>query len=431
MSDWIGAVYESDVGWDHLVALVDVGNRMTGSPGERRGLELTRDALASAGAREARIDDFEIQGWVRGDSALRAGQTTQDCIALPRSPDASATGELADVGHGLPEDFEDALDGAVVLADSTVPDYYDRFVHRREKYARAVEAGAAAFVFANHAPGCLAPTGGVGTADAPLGEIPAVGVSREVGARLARRFAGEDVTVSVSAETPAATSGNVRAELGPETDDRVLVTSHVDAHDIAEGAVDNAAGTAMVVELARSLADREAELDRRVEFVGFGAEEVGLVGSGRAAERVDPDRVAAVVNLDGVVKGRTLKAYAHGSADLVAAVEAVCERLHHPATVTPDHNPHSDHWPFVARGIPGLMVASETGERGRGWAHTAADTLDKLDRRNFREQAIVLAELVVAVAGRDVAGPSPTTVAAALEDQGEATGLKLVGDWPH
>ena len=205
---WIGETFTSDAGWDHLERLVDLDTRMAGSDGERRAAVATRDALERVGARDARIDDFPVQGWKRGTSAIEAGGTTQDCIALPRSPSATVTGELVDLGHGLPADFEAAdLAGAVVLARSDAPAHHDRYVHRREKYHYAVEHGAAAFVYRNHVPGQLPPTGSVGSADAPIGPIPAVGVSREVGARLARRFDGDSVTVAVEAETGDATSG--------------------------------------------------------------------------------------------------------------------------------------------------------------------------------------------------------------------------------
>jgi len=40
----------------------------------------------------------------------------------------------------------------------------------------------------------------VGTDEEPVGEIPAVGVSSEVGSRLARRFDGESITLSVEAD---------------------------------------------------------------------------------------------------------------------------------------------------------------------------------------------------------------------------------------
>ena len=238
MTQWIGETFTSDAGWNHLEALVGIGNRMAGSEGEREAAERTRDALEAVGAREARLEPFDIQGWTRGDSEIRVGDATQECIALPRSPDATAAGELVDLGYGLPEDFEDAdLDGKIVLVATNVPDYYDRFVHRREKYYHAVESGAAAFVFKNHVEGQLPPTGSVGTDEDPIGDVPAVGVSREVGARLARRFEGERVEVAVDANVHDAASQNVHAELGPETDEEVLVTSHVDAHDIAEGAI--------------------------------------------------------------------------------------------------------------------------------------------------------------------------------------------------
>jgi Zn-dependent M28 family amino/carboxypeptidase len=440
MADWIGRTFTSDAGWSHLETLVDVGNRMAGSEGEREAAEATRDALDAAGARDARLEPFDIQGWTRGSAAIEADGTTQECIALPRSPSGEVTGELVDLGYGLPEDYEAvaddpdrSLDGTIVMTATNVPDWHDRFVHRREKYYYAVEAGAAAFVFRNHVEGCLAPTGSVGTGDEPIGDIPAVGVSKEVGDRLARRWDGEAVSVTVDADAHDATSQNVHAELGPETDDAVLVTSHVDAHDIAEGAGDNGAGTALVVEIATALAAREADLETRVEFVCYGAEEVGLVGSAYDSERRDHDRVKAVVNNDGNGRGRTLRFVTNGFDDLESAVEAVAGRLDHPVGTIPKLGPHSDHWPYVQWGVPGYQVMSETGDEGRGWGHTRADTLDKLDSRDIREQAVVLTELVVEIAREDraVAHRDADAIADQLEDEDLAEGMKVIGDWPY
>jgi len=430
--NWIGETFTSDAGWNHLERLADVGNRMAGSPGEREALAATRDALDALGARNAGVDDFEIQGWVRGASRIDTPAGETECIALPRTPAGTTTGPLIDCGDGLPGDFADAdLDGSVALVSATVPDHYDRFVHRREKYYRAVEAGADAFVFRNHTPGCLAPTGSVGADADPLGPIPAVGVSREVGLRLARRHAGERVTVAVDCETPPAESGVVRADVGPDTDRAVYLTSHVDAHDIAEGAVDNAAGTATVLEVVRALLERETDLDRRVRVVCFGAEEVGLRGSKREAELVDPDAVHAVVNCDGVCRGRTLQCYTHGFDELGAAIGRVADRFGHPVSVRPTQHPHSDHWPFVARGVPALLVSSDDGDRGRGWGHTRADTLDKLERRTLREGAIIVAALVADLAGVDrIPRRDPADVAADLAAQDLDEGMRVTGDWP-
>ncbi|MDL5360417.1 M28 family peptidase [Halalkalicoccus sp. NIPERK01] len=434
MTDWIGKTFTSTVGRDHLEALVDLENRMAGTEGERRGAELTRDALAEAGARNARLEEFPIQGWVRGDSEIRADGTVQACIALPRSPSEEAAGELIDLGYGLPEDFEEAdIEGRVVMVRSDVPEYFDRYIHRREKYYYAVAGGASAFVYRNHVEGCLPPTGSVGTPEEPIGDIPAVGVSSEVGARLARRFDGREVSIAVEAEIDEARSQNVHAEMGPDTDEAVLVTGHVDAHDIAEGASDNGAGTAMVIEIANALSERSDELETRVEFVVYGAEEVGLVGSDHHAANADHGSIEAIVNSDGVVRGRTLEFYTHGFSELEAAAERVADRFDHPVKTVPRMGPHSDHWPFAQWGVPGYHVMSDTGELGRGWGHTFADTIEKVDVRDLREQAVVLTELVVDLAreGTTIEHRAPEEIAAALEDEGQAAGMKVIGDWPY
>lgn len=433
MSEWIGVTFTSEHGWNHLETLVDLGNRMAGSDGEYAGAEATRDALETVGARNAHLVEFDIPGWTRGSSSIDTPATTEACIALPRSPAGDVTAELIDIGYGLPEDFETDLAGKIVQVRTNVPDWADRFIHRREKYYRAVDAGAAGFIFHNHIEGCLPPTGSIGMPDAPIGEIPGIGVSSEVGARLERRWAGEEIAVTVDANIHDATSHNIHAELGPDTDEAVLLTSHVDAHDIAEGAWDNGAGTAIVVDAARALAQREDDLETRVELLVYGAEEVGLLGSAYDAEVRDLETVKAIVNLDGVGRGRTLKAYTHAFEGLDEAAKRVSERLDQPIERSPRLGPHSDHWPYVQQGVPGYHFMSVTGAEGRGWGHTAADTLDKIEARNIREQAIVLTELVVELAKADVTiDRRPTEdIAAQLEAEDLAEGMRLTGDWPY
>ncbi|UPM43747.1 M28 family peptidase [Halocatena salina] len=433
MTDWIGTTFTSTVGWEHLERLVDIDDRMAGSDGEREAAVATRDALAEAGGCEVHLDVFDIQGWERESSAVRAGGRRHESIALPRSPPENTTGELVDLGHGLPADFDADLNGSIVVVSSTVPEWYDRFIHRREKYCRAVEAGAVGFIFKNHIDGCLAPTGSIGTPAEPIGAIPAVGVSKEVGERLVRRFEGEPATVEVGANVGTATSQNVHAVMGPDTDEEILVTSHLDAHDIAEGAMDNGMGTAMVVELAAALAMREDELETRVRFVAFGAEEVGLCGSEHEADRIDLDRIKAVVNNDGVARNRTISAFTHGFPGLDDVLDRIADRFDHPISKIPHQNPHSDHWPFVLEGgVPGLHLRSETDSRGRGWGHTRADTLDKLEPRTLRESAILVTELLVLLARDETSlhHRPRTEIIAALQREGKAEGLSLIGDLP-
>jgi hypothetical protein len=83
--------------------------------------------------------------------------------------------------------------------------------------------------------------------------------------------------------------------------------------------------------------------------------------------------------------------------------------------------------------VPGYHVTSQTGSRDRGWGHTRADTLDKLESRDLRESAILLTGLVVELAdqSREVAHRDAESIADQLESEGFAEGMRVTGDWPY
>jgi len=427
-TELVGDVARNSVVRATLSELVDAAPRMAGYEGERAAADIVAERFEGAGLRDITGQTFTIPEWRRGESSLAVheedrqyGQSHQ-VIALPGSPPGTATAEVVDVGYGTPEEFERAeVTDALVLARSGTPDDYDRWLHRREKYSAAVEGGAAAFVFRSHRKGCLPPTGGVSDEDGP-GAIPAVGVSRELGARLVRHRKREELsgTVSVDCDTGEATSVNVSGALWPATDEELLVTAHHDAHDIAEGAKDNGVGCALVVETARLLAQVEGRLDITVRFVTFGAEESGLRGSGYMAGERSLDDIRAVVNLDAIGGSRDLGVSTHGFAGIGDAFQAVAAELDVPIDVTDDVEPHSDHWPFVRRGVPGTMVHTMTGSGERGWGHTHADTLDKLEGRNLRDLVVPIAAAVLrlAAADRPVEPAAPKTIEKRAREQG-------------
>ena len=434
----VGDGYTSGFGWALLTDLVDLDGRMAGHAGEYEAARLVADAFEEAGLRGVERPTFEIPGWWRNttDLTVRAGGRTHEfpgshqAFALPGSPDGRPSGTPAEVAAA-----GDDLAGAVALAASDVPDDADRWIHRTEKYGLAAEAGAVAFLFRNHVEGCLPPTGDVSGPDGP-GPIPAVGVSRETGARLERYCAAGEPSadLEVRCENRPATSTTVEGVVGPETDEEVLVTAHLDAHDIAEGARDNGVGTAVVAEVGRLLA-AAAEADRletRVRCVAFGAEEVGLRGSEHWAGEHDLSAVRCVLNVDAAGFSRDLDVHTHGSADLAAVFDDAAADLDTPVPTAEGHRPHSDHWPFVYRGVPGAMVRTTHEGRGRGWGHTHADTLDKLDRRDLRAIAVAVAAAAVRAAegDRTVARLDPETVRADLVDAGYETGLRAADSWP-
>ncbi|WP_053947169.1 M28 family peptidase [Halolamina sediminis] len=445
----VGDAQTSLFAWNRLEELVDVGNRMAGQTGEAAGAEIIREAFETAGLQNPHVEEFEIPGWWRGESSLtvespseRVHEGSHQVVALPGTPAGEATAPIVDVGDGTYEEFEAKsaeLDGAIAMATSDTPESADRWLHRMEKYVNAADHGAVAFVFRNHIEGALPPTGEVGYNNRP-GPIPAVGVSKEVGARLARYAADGDceVTVDVDCRNEPATSRNVEAFVGPEgpdeggNADEVLVTAHVDAHDIADGANDNGAGSVLVAEVGRLLSQVADDLDSRVRLVTFGSEEIGLRGAYHCAETTDLSNVKCVINLDGACSSRTLRVGTNGFDELGELFRSVAADFDAPISTGSTISPHGDQWAFVQEGVPATMTGTSSDQSGRGWGHTHADTLDKLDSRDLRDVATLVTEAVYRAAQGEfeVESRSREETRDAI-DEGYVQELKMGGRWPY
>ena len=138
--------------------------------------------------------------------------------------------------------------------------------------------------------------------------IPVMGLARCHGEWLLamiRDTATDPVTIDISTQrfsTPVSWNaiGVKPAKNNPESAPIFFITGHIDSVKGAPGANDNASGVAVTLEAARALTKVNTD-DAEIRFIGFGAEEVGLVGSARyvarmsAAERA---RVKGVFNMD-------------------------------------------------------------------------------------------------------------------------------------
>jgi Zn-dependent M28 family amino/carboxypeptidase len=172
-------------------------------------------------------------------------------------------------------------------------------------------------------------------------------------------------------------SRNVVAKLeGRELkDEYVIYTAHwdhlgigpagPDGDRIYNGAVDNATGTAGILELARAFKRLPQPPRRSILFLAVTAEEQGLLGSQHyATQPIYPvAKTAAVVNIDGMnIHGRTkdLTIIGSGASDLDDyARDAAGEQGR---TLRPDPEPEkgfyyrSDHFNFAKEGVPSLYT---------------------------------------------------------------------------
>ncbi|MCS7155703.1 MAG: M28 family metallopeptidase [Bacteroidota bacterium] len=175
-------------------------------------------------------------------------------------------------------------------------------------------------------------------------------------------------------------SRNVIAKLtgSKRPEEYVLYVAHWDhlgrdttlqGDQIFNGAVDNASGTAGLLELARAFARLRHRPERTVLFLAVTAEEQGLLGSAYYAENplYPLAQTVAVLNLDGMnVYGRTrdLVVIGYGQNELEDMALPIVQKQGR--QVRPDPEPEkgfyyrSDHFSFAKKGVPAFYA--EGGE---------------------------------------------------------------------
>jgi hypothetical protein len=184
---------------------------------------------------------------------------------------------------------------------------------------------------------------------------------------------------------------------------------------IHNGADDNASGVAVLLELARALA--ETRPPRTIVFVAFGGEEWGLKGSRRFVRTMDR-KPTAMVNLDTVGRLGTQKLMLLGTGTAeewkhiamgvgaVTGVEANC---------IPQDPGGSDQVSFHEAGIPAIQLFTGAHED----YHRPTDDIGKVDGEGLVKVATFLCETVVYLSERDrpltKAGAAPTPAPAAGE----------------
>lgn len=128
-----------------------------------------------------------------------------------------------------------------------------------------------------------------------VGRFPDAATARRY-LHLHRRLFGEDP------DPEAIPVVNVVADLrGHERpDEYVIVGGHMDSTDLGEGALDNGAGVAAIMESARLLVAADVQPYRTIRFILFGGEESGLLGSkGYVEAHADElQRISAVYIMD-------------------------------------------------------------------------------------------------------------------------------------
>lgn len=209
---------------------------------------------------------------------------------------------------------------------------------------------------------------------------------------------GVRLSIQLKADVRTRDTANVFAVLpgsDPElSDEYVVMMAHHDHLGIGQrdergdaiynGAVDNAAGTACLLAMAKAFTRLPTPPRRSILFAAVGAEEQGLLGSKYMAADppVPPGKMAALVNMDGTnTIGRThdVNVIGFGKSSMDALVTRVASAQDR--AVTPDHFPdrgyfyRSDQFSLAKIGVPAVYLHTGTAVRDRpdGWGKAQAE----------------------------------------------------------
>ncbi|MBN2056977.1 M28 family peptidase [bacterium] len=419
------------------------GPRFAGSIEAAAAANYMADWFNNEGLANVALETFPLAVWQRGAAHLEMTAPVQrafPCLALPYSAAGTVSGPIVDLGMCTGADVRarsGELPGAIALVDDRNPPQGPA-LHRLQKYVMVRGAGAAAFLFVQAAPGGLEPTGTVafnqhGKLDQT---ILSAGLSHETGAELRARACGGpmEARLTVDCGMNWGTCHNVAAELPGETDELVILCGHYDGHDISHGAVDNASGTAAVMETMRILKQLKPMNRCTVRAVLFSAEEVGLVGSNAyvQAHRDELTRIRLVLNLDCFSGDDGLRLLVQGSEALEKKLAGFLEPLPDKPRVFRHLVPFSDHFPFHLAGAASAFCCVPSGP-GRGWGHTIADTHDKLDIFSMRRALASFIPIVASTAGDGVWPPPESdrdALIKELTDRHLEDLLRYEGHWP-
>jgi Zn-dependent M28 family amino/carboxypeptidase len=137
----------------------------------------------------------------------------------------------------------------------------------------------------------------------------------------------------------------------------------------------------------------------------FACEEVGLLGAWHyaAQAKVELARCRFVLNVDSAARGVPGNENLNlcGFPDLMPYFQNLGRRMRYEFPVKDGLSAYSDHFPFAVEGVPNATMGAtdaSSGLVGRGWGHTPADTVDKVNPKALQASAATTARLLLHLA---------------------------------
>lgn len=409
------------------------GPRLAGSPGDALARTWALEKMKKIGLANVREEAALVTHWERGPISVEMTAPVKKALAAAAlggsiaTPPEGITAPVVRVAsiealEALPDD---AVRGKIVFFDKPMQRTRDGFesygktvdVRGRGAIAAAKKGGVASLIRSVATSNARFPhTGAMRYADG-VTKVPAAALAIPDADELARWFArGETPVVKLvlAATThPDTNSGNIVGEVRGSTlpDEIVLIGAHLDSWDLGPGAVDDAAGVGVVLEVGRLLLANPPK--RTVRIVLFANEENGLKGA-KAYAKDHANELAkhqAALEVDGGAGEAWRFQWFAGDAakaDMDRLAAALAPLGVEGAAFTEDAG-GADLIPLFDARVPQLGLKQDA-RRYFDLHHSADDTCDKIDPMEIRQltaATAIVTRFVADLPGRIAAPPAP------------------------
>lgn len=382
----------------------DIGERPTGSGGNRRATQFVGETLSAFGW-DVEMPTFDALDWEDGGATLQAGHTIFDAQVSPYSLGCTVQEQL--VAASTVEELEACeassrillLHGEIAQEQLMPKNFVFYNPENHQRIITLLEAKRpGAIITATGRNGALA--GGV--YPFPLIEdgdfdIPSVYMTEEEGWKLASHV-GETVTIISRSRRLTVQSSNVIARKGGSADERIVVTAHIDTKRGTPGAIDNATGVVVLLLLAEQL--KAYDGCRTLEIVAFNGEDHYAVPGQMNYINSNLTRFHEVVlniNIDGVGYKDGPSSFSFFDLSIEFETETI-KLLEKFAGITEGGQWYQgDHSMFVQQGRPAIAITSQwllENLDHQTVTHTVNDTIDKVDCRKLVEVSKALGWLI-------------------------------------
>jgi carboxypeptidase Q len=418
-------------GYAQLAHLTDnIGPRPVGSRQSAAAVDYVADELRKLGF-EVRLEKVRVPQWIRGEDRCELVEypghvpgTTQKIVVAAlgglevSTPRDGLTAEVLIVKSlaelaALPRDkvagkivlFNKHFDGRMA-ASGFAFDAYDQAVEaRNDGRIAAAKAGATAVLVRSVGDAEFRLVHAGATDYFNAARIPAAAITGEDADLIVRLTSQGPVRLRLALSSDLreeVDSYNVIADLkgSAHPEQVVMVSGHLDSWDLGTGALDDGAGVAIAMATANLLHEQRLRPNRTIRIVAWMGEERGLLGArayGKEHAAEIANHFAAIENDSGA--GHAMGIYITGDRTLATLFQPVAEILDASgAGILRDlKDPAPDLIPLYFRGVPAFAPIQDT-RRYFDYHHTAADTLDKVDPRELRENIAVVSVLSYALA---------------------------------